>query len=48
MNITFTQQEEDFRQELRDFLERELPDGWDPLGQPGETPEERYGAAASR
>ena len=42
MNITFTRQEEDFRQELRDFLEGELPEGWDPLGQPGETPEERH------
>ena len=42
MNITFTRQEEDFRQELRDFLEQELPEGWDPLGQPGETPEKRH------
>ena len=42
MNITFTQQEEDFRQELRDFLKQELPDDWDPLGQPGKTPEERH------
>ena len=42
MNITFTQQEEDFRQDIRDFLEQELPEGWDPLGQPGETPEKRH------
>ncbi len=42
MNITFTKQEEDFRQELRDFLDQELPEDWDPLGQPGETPEERH------
>ena len=42
MNITFTRQEEDFRQEIRDFLEQELPEGWDPLGQPGETPEKRH------
>ena len=42
MNITFTRQEEDFRQDIRDFLEQELPEGWDPLGQPGETPEKRH------
>ena len=42
MNITFTQQEEDFRQDIRDFLEQELPEDWDPLGQPGKTPEERH------
>ena len=42
MNITFTQQEEDFRQDIRDFLKEELPEDWDPLGQPGKTPEERH------
>ena len=41
MNITFTQQEEDFRQEIRDFVREELPDDWDPLGQPGQSAEER-------
>ena len=41
MNITFTQQEEDFRQEIRDFISEELPDDWDPLGQPGQSAEER-------
>ena len=42
MNITFTQQEEEFRQELREFLKDELPPEWDPLGQPGQSPEERH------
>ena len=42
VNITFTKREEDFRQEIRDFLEDELPDDWDPLGQPGQSPEERH------
>lgn len=42
MNIAFTKREEDFRQEIRDFLEDELPDDWDPLGQPGQSPEERH------
>ena len=41
MNITFTQQEEGFRQEIRDFLTEELPEGWDPLGKPGATAEEQ-------
>ncbi len=41
MNITFTEQEEGFRQEIRDFLSEELPDDWDPLGKPGETAEEQ-------
>lgn len=41
MNITFTKQEEDFRQEIRDFISEELPDDWDPLGQPGQSAEER-------
>ena len=41
MNITFTQQEEDFRQEIRDFLDEALPPDWDPLGQPGQSPAER-------
>ena len=41
MNITFTQQEEGFRQEIRDFLGEELPDDWDPLGQPGHSAKER-------
>ena len=40
MNITFTPQEEDFRQEIRDFIREELPDDWDPLGQPGQSPAE--------
>ena len=42
MNPAFTPQEEDFRQEIRDFLKDELPDDWDPLGQPGQTPEQRH------
>ncbi len=42
MDLIFTEQEEVFRQELRDFLAAELPDGWDPLDQPGESPEERH------
>ncbi len=41
MNITFTQQEEGFRQEIRDFLREELPEDWDPLGKPGDTAEEQ-------
>ena len=41
MNITFTEQEEGFRQEIRDFLKDELPEDWDPLGKPGRTPEEQ-------
>ena len=41
MNITFTQQEEGFRQEIRDFLKEELPEDWDPLGKPGATAEEQ-------
>ncbi|MCE2458872.1 MAG: acyl-CoA dehydrogenase family protein, partial [Dehalococcoidia bacterium] len=41
MNITFTQQEEGFRQEIRDFLKEELPEEWDPLGKPGQSAEEQ-------
>ena len=41
MNITFTQQEEDFRQEIRDFIKDELPSDWDPIGQTGESVEDR-------
>lgn len=41
MNITFTDQEEGFRQEIRDFIKEELPDDWDPLGQTGEAIEDR-------
>jgi alkylation response protein AidB-like acyl-CoA dehydrogenase len=41
LNITFTKQEEGFRQEIRDFLEDELPADWDPLGGPGQSAEER-------
>ena len=41
MNITFTQQEEGFRQEIRDFLREELPENWDPLGKSGDTAEEQ-------
>ena len=41
MNITFTEKEEGFRQEIRDFLKDELPEDWDPLGKPGRTPEEQ-------
>ena len=37
MNITFTQQEEDFRREIRDFVKEELPSDWDPIGQTGES-----------
>ena len=33
MDIQFTENEESFRQEIRDFLRQELPDGWDPMGQ---------------
>ncbi len=42
MNTHFTQQEEDFRQELQAFLQSELPGDWDPLDQYGDTPEERH------
>ena len=42
MDIQFTDHEEAFRQELRDFLAAELPDDWDPLDQYGETPDERH------
>ena len=41
MDITFTQQEEDFRQEIRDFLQETLPGDWDPLGQAGQSAKER-------
>ena len=41
MDIKFTQREEDFRQEIRDFLQETLPEDWDPLGQAGESAEER-------
>ena len=41
MNITFTEKEEGFRQEIRDFLKDELPEDWEPLGKPGRTPEEQ-------
>ena len=41
MDITFTQQEEDFRQEIRDFLQETLPEDWDPLGQVGLSAKER-------
>ena len=41
MDIKFTQQEEDFRQEIRDFLRETLPGDWDPLGQVGQSPKER-------
>ena len=41
MDITFTQREEDFRQEIRDFLSETLPEDWDPLGQAGQSAKER-------
>ena len=41
MDIKFTQQEEDFRQEIRDFLRETLPEDWDPLGQVGQSADER-------
>ena len=41
MDIKFTQQEEDFRQEIRDFLQETLPGDWDPLGQVGLSAKER-------
>ena len=41
MDIKFTQREEDFRQEIRDFLRETLPEDWDPLGQAGQSAEER-------
>ena len=41
MDITFTQREEDFRQEIRDFLRETLPGDWDPLGQVGLSAKER-------
>ena len=41
MDIEFTRQEENFRQEIRDFLAETLPKNWDPLGQIGQSPEER-------
>ncbi len=42
MNIRFTEREEEFREEIRVFLEDELPADWDPLGQPGQSAEERH------
>ena len=42
MDIKFTQQEEDFRQEIRDFLRETLPGDWDPLGRTGESAEEQH------
>ena len=45
MDISFTPEEEDFRQELREFLAAELPAGWDPLDPPGRTAEERHAFA---
>ena len=42
MDIKFTQREEDFRQEIRDFLRETLPEDWDPLGQAGKSAEERH------
>lgn len=41
MDIKFTQREEDFRQEIRDFLRETLPEDWDPLGQVGQSADER-------
>ena len=41
MDIKFTQREEDFRQEIRDFLQETLPEDWDPLGQVGLSAKER-------
>ncbi len=41
MDIQFTQREEDFRREIRDFLRETLPEDWDPLGQAGQSAEER-------
>ena len=41
MDIKFTQREEDFRQEIRDFLRETLPEDWDPLGQTGQSADER-------
>ena len=40
-DIKFTEQEEDFRQEIRDFLRETLPGDWDPLGQAGQSADER-------
>ena len=40
MDIQFTQREEDFRREIRDFLQETLPEDWDPLGQAGQSAEE--------
>lgn len=42
MDIKFTQQEEDFRQEIRDFLQNMLPEDWDSLGQSGKSAEEQH------
>ena len=42
MDIKFTQQEEDFRQEIRDFLQETLPEDWNPLGQTGKSAEEQH------
>ena len=42
MDIKFTQREEDFRQEIRDFLQETLPEDWDPLGQTGKSAEEQH------
>ncbi len=42
MDIQFTQKEESFRREIRDFLKDTLPEDWDPLGQAGKSPEESH------
>ncbi len=43
VDIRFTESEESFREEIREFLRTELPDDWDPMGQgspfsPGQFP----------
>ncbi|MCH7785881.1 MAG: acyl-CoA dehydrogenase family protein [Chloroflexi bacterium] len=41
MDFRFTEKEEDFRRELLEFFDQELPDDWDPLGQPSPYSPER-------
>ncbi len=41
MDFRFTEKEEDFRHELLEFFDQELPDDWDPLGQPSPFSPER-------
>ncbi len=41
MDFRFNEKEEDFRRELLEFFDQELPDNWDPLSQPSPFSPER-------